>query len=259
MRMNRMNRLLGGALTLLVMLTLKRHYSLASADQLTWILAPTARLTAWLTPAHPVWEHGTGYVDFGQGIIIAPACAGINFMIMAFGLAAFCGLLRIRRLVPLLTWLGLSLTGAYGLALAVNTVRIALSMALYQADIYTPWITPERVHRLAGVALYLCALGLFFKALQPIISRYCRYFDPQAWQIRPPWPSWLPLGWYFIGAVGVPAANLLLRQPVPGFGEHCLTVLAAGLVLWAGGMGLRRITTMRWPLERTSQNIDRGR
>lgn len=231
----RMNRLLGALLALLVMLALKQYYSAAAADQLTWILAPTARLMAWLTQARPVWETGVGYTDFSRGIIIAPACAGINFLIMAFGLAALCGLVQIRRLAPLLIWLALTLTVAYGLTLVVNTLRIALSMRLYQADIYSAWITPHRVHRLAGVSLYLCALGLFFEGLQPIISRYCRCFDGQGQGVNAILPTWWPLGWYLLGAVGVPTANLLFRSPMAGYGEHCFTVVLAGLTLWGAG------------------------
>jgi exosortase K len=230
----RINRLLGAMLTFLAMLVLKRHYSTAAADQLAWMLAPTARLTAWLTSARPVWEQGTGYVDFAQGVVIAPACAGINFMIMAFGLAAFSGLFRIRRLALLLAWLIFSLAGAYGLALTVNAVRIAISMALYQADVHTGWLTVARVHRLTGVGIYLAALGLFFKVLAPIISTYCARFDGQVRPARSDLPPWLPLGWYLLVAVGVPTANLLFRHPVAGYGEHCITVLLTGLALFAG-------------------------
>ena len=71
------------AFTILTMFFLKRHYSLATAEELKWILTPIARLIAWLTTADPVWEAGVGYVDFSRGIIVAPACAGINFMIMS--------------------------------------------------------------------------------------------------------------------------------------------------------------------------------
>lgn len=235
----RINRLMGAILALLTMLVLKGHYSTATAGQLTWMLAPTARLTAWLTAAHPVWEAGTGYVDFGRGIIIAPACAGVNFMIMAFGLAAFIGLLRIDRLTPLLAWLVLSLAGAYGLALVVNAVRIAISMALYQSGIHWIWLTVDRVHRLAGVGVYLGALGLFFKALTPIIECYCNHSGPRRRPAGFALPAWLPLGWYLLGAVGVPTANLLFRNPAAGFGEHCITVILAGLTLYACGRLIR--------------------
>jgi exosortase K len=236
----RINQLIGALLTLLVMLVLKGHYSTATAGQLTWMLAPTARLTAWLTSAHPVWEAGTGYVDFRRGIIIAPACAGINFMIMAFGLAAFSGLLRICRLAPLLSWLILSLAGAYGLALGVNAVRIAISIRLYQAEIHWAWFTVDRVHRLAGIGVYLGALGLFFKFLGPIISCYCNRSDPRNRPASLSLPAWLPLGWYLLGAVGVPTANLLFRNPAADYGEHCVTVILAGLALYTGGRLIRR-------------------
>ena len=235
----RINRTMGSVLALLVMLVIKAHYSTAGADQLTWMLAPTARLTAWFTSVQPIWEAGTGYVDFSRGIIIAPACAGINFMIMAFGLAAFIGLLRIDRLAPLLAWLVFSLAVAYGLALAVNAVRIAVSIALYQSGIHWAWLTVDRVHRLAGVGVYLGALGLFFKALMPIIACYGNRSDPRRRPARFALPAWLPLGWYLLGAVGVPTANLLFRNPAAGYGEHCATVILAGLALYAGGRLIR--------------------
>lgn len=233
----RLNQWLVAMLAVVVMLMLKRHYSLAGPDQLTWILSPTARLIAWLTGANPVWEAGVGYADFGRGIIIVPACAGINFMIMAFGLAVFCAIGRLQRFALLTLWMAAALAGAYLLTLGVNTLRIAVSMALYQADIYGAWLTPERLHRLAGVWIYLIALGLFFKGLQPIINALGDRFDPHCRFDRVIWPAWLPLLWYLTGAVGVPVANLVFRDPLPGFGRHGLTVVAAAIALW-GGTGL---------------------
>ncbi len=232
----RLNRLLGGAAALLVMLALKRHYSLAGAEQLLWILAPTARLAAWFGGAQPVWEAGVGYADFGRGIVIAPSCAGVNFLIMAFGLAAVCGLGRLQRFPVLAAWLLLSLAAAYLLALAVNTGRIILSMWLYRANIYSTWLTPGAVHRLAGVWLYLGALGLFFRGLQPIINRFAARIDPLGRSVGAVRRRWLPLGWYLLGAVGVPAANLAFKAPPPAFGAHCLAVAAAAVTLWGGGL-----------------------
>jgi exosortase K len=237
----RLNRLLAGALAVVVMLLLKRHYSLAGPEQLHWILAPTARLIAGITGTHPVWEAGVGYADFGRGIIIAPACAGVNFMIMAFGLAVFCALGRLRRFWALSAWMALALSGAYLTTLGVNTVRIIVSMALYRADIYAARLTPEALHRLTGVWLYLGALGLFFKGLQPIITFFGDCFDPRGRSKGAPWPAWLPLAWYLLGAVGVPAMHLVFQQPLPAFAEHCLTVAAAAVSLWACGILLRSL------------------
>jgi exosortase K len=255
----RINRLLAAMLAVAVMLMFKRHYSLAGPDQLTWILSPTARLIAWLTRATPVWEAGVGYADFGQGIIIVPACAGINFMIMAFGLAVYCALGRLRRFTVLAIWMAAALAGAYVLTLGVNTLRIAVSMVLYQADVYGAWLTPELLHRLAGVWIYLGALGLFFKGLQPIINALADRFDPQSRLDRITWPAWLPLLWYLAGAVGVPAVNLLFRPPLPAFGKHGVTVLAAAVALWGSARLVKRLLDRylngNWP---NGKNTDRG-
>jgi len=242
----RINRFLVGALALLIMFTLKRHYSLAGADALRWILVPTARLTAWVSDAQPLWEAGVGFADYGRGIVIAPARAGVNFMIMAFGLAAFCGIGRLRRLAVLMAWLIVSLMAAYPTALGVNSLRIVVSMALYhQAGVYSAWITPGALHRLAGVWIYLGALGMFYAGVQPLLDRFAGRFDPSGRSTRAFRSPWLPVGWYLLGAVGVPAANLIFKAPLPAFGRHCLMVMAASLGLW-GGVLLARYLIARY-------------
>ncbi len=234
-------RLPAAVVTLLVMLLLKLHYSLATPAQLDWILGPTAALLSWLTPANPVMESGIGYVDFGKGIVIAPACAGINFMIMAFGLTAFCGLHQIRRLTNQLAWLILALPAAYGLTLVVNTVRIALSMALYQADFCTSWLTIAQVHRLAGVALYLGALWLYFVGLQQILATYFTRSDHLGRRRGLVLRFWPALAWYLAGTVGVPLTKRFWQQGLPAFSEHIVTVTLASLALCAVVLGVNRM------------------
>lgn len=228
----RATRILGAVIALLIMLALKRHYSLATADQLNWILAPTAGLLAWLTVAHPVYEYGVGYVDFVRGIIVAPACSGINFMIMTFGLGAFYSISRVRRLAGIFIWLAIMLCSAYGYTLMVNVVRIAISMMLYDSDIYTGWLTVERVHRLAGIGIYLTALWLFYIGLRIIIDRYYRFFYRKHSKKEHTLAGWLPFCWYLTGTVGVPLANGLFQQRAPSLTEHCITILIAVACFW---------------------------
>jgi exosortase K len=220
-------------LTILVMLLLKRHYSVATAGQLDWILGPTARLVSWSTSAHLVPEIAVGHVDFARGIIVAPGCAGVNFMIMAFGLTAFYGLYCIRRLPGQLAWLLLAFAAAYGLTLVVNTMRIVVSMTLFSANIYNGWLTVARVHRLAGVGLYFTALWLYFLGLRQVVAIYRKRF------VRQGRPTGLrPSGWwvwisYLLVALAVPLANLAWQNGSPAFGEHCITVLVTCTGLWA--------------------------
>jgi exosortase K len=226
-------RLPAAVLTVLVMLLLKHHYSLATASELDWILAPTSRLVRWLTSANLLWESGVGYADFAKGIIVAPSCAGINFMIMAFGLAALVGLHHIRHPIGQLAWLTLAFAGAYGLTLTVNSLRIVLSMALYLADIYAGFLTVERVHRLAGVGIYLGALWLYFLALRPLIRDYCNLFEHGHLQRAIHAPGWVTPAWYLLIAVGVPVADRAWLQRAPSFVEHCATVVLMTLALCA--------------------------
>lgn len=220
-------------LAALIMLLLKRHYSLATAAQLDWILAPTAKLVSWCASAHLEPEIGVGYVDFARGVIVAPGCAGVNFMIMAFGLTAFYGLRRIRRLPSQVVWLPPAFAAAYGLTLMVNTVRIALSMTLYQADIYTGWLTVARVHRLAGVGLYFGALWLYFLALRQVAPLYSRRFVRQKPSERMRASGWWVWSSYLLVALAVPLVNPAWRNDSPAFVEHCVTVLIACAAFWA--------------------------
>jgi exosortase K len=225
-------RLVAAVFALLIMLALKSHYSSATADQLSWILGPTAGLLAWLTQTHPVYEYGVGYVDFARGIIVAPACAGINFMIMTFGLGAFCIISRIRRLAELFIWLAIVLCSAYGYTLIVNVLRIVISMVLYDADIYAGWLTAERVHRLAGIGIYLNALWLFYICFRIMIDCYGRFTFFKHIKKEPTLPIWFPYCWYVLGAVGVPLANGLFHQRAPSLVEHCITVLITVACFW---------------------------
>ncbi len=242
----------GAAMAALLMLTLKYHYSMASAAQLKWILAPVARLVAWFTDARPVFEAGVGFVDFTCGIIIAPACAGINFMIMAFGLAALCGFFHIRRPTVQLLWLIPAWIGAYGVTLSVNALRIAVSMKLYGASIYGGWITAERLHRVVGVAIYFGALWLFYRLAEAIIVCYCKRMEQRRPDRSRSLPNWLPYGGYLAITAGVPMANGMFRQRPIHFGEHVATVIAAMVCIRLGACLVKRIgtTLLRQPQEK---------
>ncbi len=79
-------------LALLIAWGLKYHYSRSGSDELAWVLAPTAGLVELISGIQFENEAHTGFVSQGSRIIIAPACAGINFLIIAFCMATFSGL-----------------------------------------------------------------------------------------------------------------------------------------------------------------------
>ena len=75
-------------LVALAMWAMKRYYAEAPVDELQWILGPTATLVTALTRVTFEWEPGQGYLSRERFFLIAKACAGINFMIAAFGMVA---------------------------------------------------------------------------------------------------------------------------------------------------------------------------
>lgn len=125
---------------------LKYHYSTASSEQLRWILAPTAALVEAVTAGGFVYELGRGYVSTALGVVIAPACAGVNFLIVAWAALAL-GHFGVAASSPLgAWWLPLSALVAYATTLVVNAARILLVLMV------------GAEHRVQGTLLYLLAL-----------------------------------------------------------------------------------------------------
>ena len=212
--------------------SLKAHYSQADSEQLNWILMPTAWLVQGLTGITFVHEAQSGYVNLQKGLIIAPACAGVNFLIIAFCLTAFSYTHLFKRLRAGLLWVLVALPAAYVLTLGVNALRISVAIFLYDADIYGGWITPRQVHRLAGILVYLGAIFIWHALLSRLFNRN---------RLREPGNLWhlaghnaIPIFWYSLIALAVPLVNLAFQHNYSRFVEHVGIVSAACLGLWIG-------------------------
>ena len=200
---------------MLVALALKYHYSRSGSDALIWMLTPTAEVVEQVSGVRFTWEHHTGFVSQDRRVIIAPSCAGINFMLMAFGMAVFSGIGYFSNKRDKGFWLAGCLAGSYLLTIAVNAGRIIVSMLLYDADIYTAWLTPQRIHRLTGTLIYFLALRLFYILIIWVLSRRTDgYADSPIIgisnrKIAEKWGYWsdiglVPLFWYGLFALGIP-------------------------------------------------------
>ena len=212
-------------IALMLMFLLKRHYSMASADELRWILQPVGWLVNGWDRLPYAWESGIGLVRADQRITIAPACAGVNFLIMAYGLMVFAFLHHQRTLVRRAAWLAGAFVAAYAVSIMTNAARIVLAITLYDADVDWGALTPERMHTIAGIAVYSGALGLYYAVLQRIITAEGR----TSWPLR---GFWLPWIWYVTGAVAVPVAHRAwIGQDRPELG-YCLTVVGISSLIW---------------------------
>lgn len=214
------------ALALGVVVALKLHYSAASADELRWILAPTAVLVELATGADFVAEPGAGYLSTELRYLIAPSCAGINFLVVAFS-ALVVGFVRPhRRAAHNALVAAAGAAAALAAALVANTIRIALAIWLHVHAVSWGWFTPDRLHRMVGVVVYLALLLVLFAAAGKLAAR---------WSDRATAGVRVPIGVYLAVAVLVPLANGGYARAA--FWEHAAVVVAvlvgAGLVIVA--------------------------
>lgn len=149
---------------------LKLSYSRASAADLAWILVPTARAVGWLRGETLALSPGAGWVAPDGSYFIAPACAGVNFMILALTVSVLGFSHRLRSPGARLSWWLASLIGAYAFTIAVNTLRIVAAVELHRLG-PVAGLTPGQMHRLLGTVLYLGALWGLYGMLDRLTSR----------------------------------------------------------------------------------------
>lgn len=218
---------------------LKLHYSVATGSDLQWILLPTAGLVEAVSgiPFEPEAQAGLISKDFG--LILIPACAGVNFLITAFCILAFSNLHRIGSARGKLLWIGISAAAVYFLTVGVNAIRIIGAAHLYRADIYSGWATQERMHRIWGATLYF----LFLLPVYPVGERAARWLGVREGRERPPGAAQpydhgrlirgfaIVFAWYILVVIGIPVLNSAWKGNPPQFVEHCATILALWIVL----------------------------
>ena len=233
-----MNNSIYYSLILLTAWGLKFHYSRAGSDELIWVLAPTAGLVELISGITFVNEAHTGFVSQGHRFIIAPACAGINFLIIAVCMATFSGMHAFRRHRSKILWFAGCFLSAYLLTIAVNTMRIIISMHTYTVDFQLGWLTPARIHRLEGVIIYFFFLNLFYMIINKVSYRLRdgaaakKPAIARPGVVRTNYTGWIcagliPYSWYGFHTLVLPLINGALKQNPDRFAEHSTMVLVA--------------------------------
>ena len=142
---------------------MKRYYSDASAGDLWWILSPAARLAGAVTGTTFAFAPGEGYVSGDRLFLIEKSCAGINFMIAAFGMLTFALLHRAEHSMSGARVLTVSLLASYGAAVLVNASRIAIALWLAAHPVAISTLTAAEIHRVEGIAVYFGGLVLLYE------------------------------------------------------------------------------------------------
>ena len=212
-----------GAGALSLAFAVKAFYSRAGADELLWVLAPSAWLARVVGGVDLVYEQGAGFISHTHRLVVGPACAGVNFLVISF----LCVYFSFARFTSRPRWFIYSLLIAFGATVAANGLRIFVSAHLWGADIYGGWMTPERLHRLAGVAIYYASLLALYGVVEFRVGARA--------------PRVAPLLWYVGISLGVPLAGRLVGGGTPGLAGHAAWVAGVAVLLTLA-------TTLPWAL-----------
>ncbi len=204
----------------------KAAYPHMGPDDLRVLTAPVQALVGLATGMEFTWEAGYGYVSLADRFVIAKSCTGVNFLLAAFGLLVFTLIPAARDLRTKVLLVPIAAAGAYAATVIVNAARIAAGIALH--GVSWGWMDAARVHRLAGIAVYLAALVLLHRAGRALGGPR---FDPRRVAST---ALFAPFSAYAIVTIAVPLANGALAASPRLFAEHCAWIaLAAGVAFAA--------------------------
>jgi exosortase K len=224
-------RIAAGVVVLAVLVAGKQYYRDATAADLRWILAPTAKLVSVVSGGNFVYEAGPGYVDPTIGFIIAPPCAGVNFALAAFLALALGGLAGMTTWRATARRLVLAAGLAYVATLLVNTLRIAIAIAMRRGTIDIGGWDKHELHRIEGIVIYLGGLCALYAIAVAIEAKRKLY-----------WMA-VPVAAYLVITLVMPLANGAAARR--DFAHHAVWVLGACAVVVAV-MAIGGRTKLMW-------------
>lgn len=237
---------------ILVVLGIKYFYSQADCDSLRWILAPTTRWVELLSGIPFSYVSGTGYVNHSLRLWIAPSCSGVQFMIITVATLVFSFVHKIAapqesplpkaslRVMRGLGWITVSIVFSWLFTVFINGLRIivAIYLPLYldRAGLMTGLLTPDRLHTMIGVVVYVIALLTLYRLVGYFVQRrsgqtgrtqstadshkICKgQFLPVI--IRKCMP---PIFWYFFMTLGLPFLNRAYLKGSAKFTEYAVLI-----------------------------------
>lgn len=217
-------------------LALKLFYRNANADELKWILAPTARWVSILSGIDFQYEPQVGYVSHSFRFIIAASCSGLRFMLICIAALLFSYLHRMQTKKSGFCWIIASIAASWLYTVFINGLRIVLSvylpLSLKKAMAFDGWLTPERLHTMIGTAVYFTGLLVFYQAAGyasfKIAGMHNTVLPPAGILKYLP-----PVFWYFGIVLGIPFFGRAIRNDWENFREYALLVaaLCLGLLL----------------------------
>lgn len=210
--------------TLAIVVIGKQYFRSATADDLRWLLAPTAKCTSVLTGTHFTYLAGAGYADRAANFLIAPVCAGLHFMLAAILTLVLAWLSGIQSWRALAERVGLAVAVAYLATIVFNTLRIAMSLELHAGG---------TLHEALGIVVYFAGLCALYAA--------ARSYDDRAL----PGAKWIAVPVVVYLAITLALPLLHGAGGRTDFAGHAMWVLGGCLIVTIVLAGMLRLANHR--------------
>jgi len=221
---------------------LKLFYSKAASGDLEWILAPTAWWIKILTGIAFEKVENLGYINHQFRFIIAPVCAGMQFLVIAFTTVFYSFAHRLGTKRRAFYWIVFSLGFSYLFTIFVNSFRIILSLHLLNLHIGGELMTAERLHMLTGTAIYFISLLILYQIARYITlkisgaAKKCpnrKFIDCLDESLGQTIGKYLPpVFWYFAITLGIPILNRSYKNNSEKFWEYAILLIVVCLAIF---------------------------
>lgn len=142
----------------------------AKVDQLKWILQPTIWIVTGALDMAFHFVSGKGFVNANGSIIVDTSCAGVVFLVISSSLTWSQLLPFPRQPRRPVVYILIGILGPYLTTILANSSRIIVSIRMKPLRIPERLsISPESIHLLTGMLVYLFALVLFFLGLKKVL------------------------------------------------------------------------------------------
>lgn len=216
----------------LLILALKSASRSLGADELKWMLTPTAWWVSILSGIPFYYAPQAGYVNHSFAFLIAPSCCGISFLIICIATQLSAYLHRMTSLRRRWIWFLWSVFFSYLYTIFINGFRILISiylpLRLCRTEFFHRFLSPETLHTAIGTIVYFSSL-LCLYALSGLLSRRLSGSAAKTIGRSRNWGP--PIFCYFAVVLGLPSLSRLVRRDWEGFAEYALLVTSVCLIV----------------------------
>lgn len=163
---------------LITILSIKVFYDNASSNQLLFVLWPIKQIVSLFHNGVFIYSETLGYVSNKLGIIIGTSCAGIDFMLILFAMLCFTYIHYIKSSKNKIIYFIALFPITYFTGMLINSFRIITSITIQQVTFLTQITSPEVIHNVLGMLIFICFLLIINYIFSKII-RKDRYLDEE--------------------------------------------------------------------------------